>query len=63
MPMSLNHQSAQAVWIFYRVVPSLVLRTVSVVRRVHRAFEASDDLDQDLARFVELRFFSGMITS
>jgi hypothetical protein len=34
-----------------------VLRTVSVVRQVHRAFETFDDSDQDLARFVELRIF------
>jgi hypothetical protein len=34
-----------------------VLRTVSVVRRVHRAFEAFDDSDRDLARFVELKIF------
>jgi hypothetical protein len=33
-----------------------VIRTVSVMR-VHRAFEAFDDLDRDLARFVELRIF------
>jgi hypothetical protein len=34
-----------------------VLRTVSVMYRVHRAFEAFDDLDRDLARFVELMIF------
>jgi hypothetical protein len=34
-----------------------VLRTVSVVRRVHRAFEAFDDSDRNLAWFVELRIF------
>jgi hypothetical protein len=31
--------------------------TVSAMHRVHRAFEAFDDLDQDLARFIELRIF------
>jgi hypothetical protein len=34
-----------------------VLRTVSVLRRVHKAFEAFDDSDWDLAWFVELRIF------
>jgi hypothetical protein len=53
--MSRNYQSTQAVWIFHRVVPSLVLRTVGVMRRVHRAFEAFNNLDQDLTRFVEQR--------
>jgi hypothetical protein len=56
--MSRNHQSAQAVWIFHRVVPGLVLRTISVMRQVHKTFEAFDDPDQDLAQFVELRIFS-----
>jgi hypothetical protein len=55
--MSRNHQSARTVWIFHRVVPSIVLRTVGIMRRVHRAFEAFDDPDRDLARFVELRIF------
>jgi hypothetical protein len=55
--MSHNYQSTRAVWIFHRVVPSLVLRTVGIVRRVHRAFEAFDDPDRDLAQFVELRVF------
>jgi ABC-type siderophore export system fused ATPase/permease subunit len=36
----------------------LVLRTVVVMRRVYRAFEAFDDPDRDLVRFVELRIFS-----
>jgi hypothetical protein len=35
-----------------------VLRTISIVHRVHRAFEPFDDSDRDLARFVELRIFS-----
>jgi hypothetical protein len=34
-----------------------VLGTVSIMRQVHRAFEAFDDSDQDLARIVELRIF------
>jgi hypothetical protein len=55
--MSHNYQSAWAVWIFHRLVSILVLRTVGVMRRIHRAFEAFDDPDGDLARFVELRIF------
>jgi hypothetical protein len=55
--MSHNYQSARAVWIFHQVVFSLVLRNVSVMRRVHKAFEAFNDLDWDLAQFVELRIF------
>jgi hypothetical protein len=55
--MSCNYQSARVVWIFHQVVLSLVLRTISVVHQVHRAFKALDDSDWDLARFVELRFF------
>jgi hypothetical protein len=34
-----------------------VLKTVSVTRQVHRAFEVFDDPDRDLAQFVELRSF------
>jgi hypothetical protein len=34
-----------------------VLMTVGVMRRVHRAFEAFDNSDQDLARFIELWIF------
>jgi hypothetical protein len=56
--MSHNYQSARAVWIFHRVVLSLVHMTVSVVHRVHRAFEVFDDPDQDLTWFVEQRIFS-----
>jgi hypothetical protein len=51
------YQPALTVWIFHRVVPSLVLKTVSIMHRVHRAFKAIDDLDQDLAQFVEIRVF------
>jgi hypothetical protein len=51
------HQPAWAVWIFHQVAPSLVLNTVGIVCRVHRAFEAFDDSDQNLAQFVELRVF------
>jgi hypothetical protein len=54
---SCKYQPAQAVWIFYRVVTSLVLKTVNVMRRVSRAFEAFDDLNRDLAQFIELRIF------
>jgi hypothetical protein len=53
-----TYQSAQAVWVFHRVVPSLVLKTVSVMRQVRRAFKAFDDLDQNLAQFIKLRGFS-----
>jgi hypothetical protein len=45
---------------FHQVIPSLVLKIVGIVCRVHRVFEAFDDLDWDLAQFVELRFFSYM---
>jgi hypothetical protein len=55
--MSHNYQSAQAVWIFHRVVPSLVLGTISIVCRVHRAFETFDGSDWDLTQFVELMIF------
>jgi hypothetical protein len=30
-----------------------VLKTVGVMRLVHRAFEAFDDLDWDLSQFIE----------
>jgi hypothetical protein len=49
MPMSRKHLPARAVWIFHRVVPSIMLMTVGVMRRVHRAFKAFDDPDWDLA--------------
>jgi hypothetical protein len=55
--MSHKHQPAWAVWIFYLVVPGLVLKTVCVMRRVRRAFEAFNDPDQDLAQFIESRVF------
>jgi hypothetical protein len=54
---SCMYQPAQTVWIFHRVVPSLVLKTVRVMHQVHRAFKAFDDPDHDLAQFVELRVF------
>jgi hypothetical protein len=47
--MSRKHQPARAVWILHRVVSSLVLKTVRVMHQVHRAFEAFDDPDRDLA--------------
>jgi hypothetical protein len=40
-----------------------VLRIVGVMHRVLRAFETFDDPDWDLARFVELRIFPGVISS
>jgi hypothetical protein len=57
MHKSRKYQPAQAVWIFHRVVPSLLLKTVSVMGRVHRAFEAFGDSDRDPAWFIELRIF------
>jgi hypothetical protein len=56
--MSRKHQPSRAVWIFHRVISSLVLRTASIMRRVHRVFKAFDDSDRDLVQFVELRIFS-----
>jgi hypothetical protein len=55
--MSHKHQPARVVWIFHHVIPSLVLKTVGVMRQVHIAFEAFNDPDQDLAQFIELRVF------
>jgi hypothetical protein len=34
-----------------------MLKTVGIMRRVCRAFEAFDDPDQVLAQFIELRVF------
>jgi hypothetical protein len=42
---------------FHQTIPSLVLRTMGIMHRVHRAFKAFENLDQDLARFVELSIF------
>jgi hypothetical protein len=55
--MSRIYQPARAVWIFHQVAPSLVLKSMGIIRRVRRAFEAFDDSDQNLAQFVELRVF------
>jgi hypothetical protein len=49
MHESRKHQPSQVVQIFHQVVPSLVLKTVSVMHQVRRAFEAFDDPDRDLA--------------
>jgi hypothetical protein len=51
------YQPARAVWIFHQVAPSLVLKTVGIMCRVRRAFEAFVDSDRNLAQFVELRVF------
>jgi hypothetical protein len=51
------HPPALVIWIFHHVVPSLVLKTVGIMRRVRRAFEAFEDPDRDLAQFVEHRIF------
>jgi hypothetical protein len=55
--MSRIYQPARAVWIFHQVAPSLVLKSMGIICRVRRAFEAFDDSDQNLAQFVELRVF------
>jgi hypothetical protein len=52
LPMTRKLQLPWAVWIFHRVVPSLVLNTMGVIHRVHRTLKAFDDLDRDLTRFV-----------
>jgi hypothetical protein len=56
--MSRKHQPARAVWIFHQVFPSLVLKTVGIMRRARRAFEAFNDPDRDLAQFIKSRIFS-----
>jgi hypothetical protein len=43
------YQPARAVWIFHQVAPSLVLKTVGIICRVQRVFEAFDDSDRNLA--------------
>jgi hypothetical protein len=57
MYQSHTYQTTQAVWVFHWVVPSLVLKTVGVMRQVRRAFRAFNDPDQDLAPVMELRVF------
>jgi hypothetical protein len=52
-----KYQATSAGWFFHRVVPNLVLKIMSVMCQVRRAFEAFDDPDRDLAQFVELRIF------
>jgi hypothetical protein len=61
--MSHKHQPTRPVWIFHRVVPSQVLKTVRIMRRVHRAFEAFDDPDRDLAQFIESRVSTAVTSS
>jgi hypothetical protein len=51
------YQAAQVVWIFHHVARSLVLKTMGIVCRVHRAFDTFDDSYRNLAQFVELRVF------
>jgi hypothetical protein len=51
------YQPAREVWIFHQLVLGLVLMTVGIVCQVRRAFEAFDDLDRNLAQFIELRGF------
>jgi hypothetical protein len=50
-----KHQTAQAIWISHQIISSLVLKIVGIMHRVHRAFEAFDNLDWELAWFVEQR--------
>jgi hypothetical protein len=42
---------------FHRVVLTLALKIIGVMRQVHRAFEAFDDPDRDLTQFIESRVF------
>jgi hypothetical protein len=42
---------------FHQMVPNLVLNTVDIMCRACRAFEIFDDLDRDLAQFIESRVF------
>jgi hypothetical protein len=51
------YQPSRALCFFHQVALSLVLKTVGIMCRVHRVFEAFDDLDQNLAQFVKLRVF------
>jgi hypothetical protein len=57
MCASRMYQPARVTWTFLQVVPNLVLKTVGIMCQVRRAFEDFDDSDQDLAQFIELRFF------
>jgi hypothetical protein len=63
MCMSHNHQTTQVVWIFYWVILNLVLRTVGVIRLVHRAFKIFDHPDLDHTQFVEQSIFPSVIRS
>jgi hypothetical protein len=42
---------------FHQVVPNLVLKVVGIMCRARRAFEVFDDLDRDIAEFIEPRVF------
>jgi hypothetical protein len=42
---------------FHQVVPNIVLKAVGIMCRARRAFEVFDDLDRDLAHFIESRIF------
>jgi hypothetical protein len=55
--VSRGHQTAEIVRIFHRIVSSLVLKTVGVVRRVLRAFNTFDNPDRYIAQVIELRIF------
>jgi hypothetical protein len=57
MNESCIYQPAHIVWIFHQVGPCLVLKTLGIMCRVHRTFEAFDDSNRNLAQFVELRGF------
>jgi hypothetical protein len=60
---SRTYQPTLDIWIFLHVVPDQVLKTVGVMRRVHRAFKAFDDPDLDLTQFIKLRIFPGLTSS
>jgi hypothetical protein len=42
---------------FHQVAPNLLLKTMGIMCRVCRTFEAFDNSDQDLAQFVKLMVF------
>jgi hypothetical protein len=62
VPMSHKHQPTQGVWIFHRVVPSLVLKTVGIMCRVRRAVEAFEDPDRALLSLLSQGFSIGVIS-
>jgi hypothetical protein len=57
MHVSRRHQTAETVRIFHRIISSFVLKTVGVMQRVLRAFNAFDNPDRYIAQVIELRIF------